>query len=126
MRSCLARTAAGLAGVLCLLSIIVYFRALSLPLISDDYLQIELGRMYGPVNGWAALALDPLYRCRATSLLVTHWTGQVFGFSVLAFNASSLLFHVANSMLVFALGAWRRIGSMTLSPTTLTDGKPYL
>lgn len=97
---------AAVAG-LCLLA---YARALSLPLISDDYLQIQLGRDYGPVSGWARLAADALYRCRATSILLTHWTEQLFGLNPLAFNLSSLILHVINAWLVLALGFWRVIG----------------
>lgn len=92
------------------LAILPYVRAVSLPLISDDYDQINKGRLYGPVSGWLALLGDPLYRCRATSLLVTHWTERLFGIQPLAFNLSSLLMHVFNTWLVFALGVWPRIG----------------
>jgi hypothetical protein len=92
---------------LCLLA---YARALSLPLISDDYLQIQLGRDYGPVSGWPNLAADALYRCRATSILLTHWTERLFGLTPLVFNLSSLLLHVINAWLVLALGFWRVIG----------------
>ena len=99
--------ALGTVAVLCLLA---YARALTLPLISDDYLQIQLGRDYGPVSGWANLAADALYRCRATSILITHWTEQLFGLNPVVFNLSSVLIHVLNSWLVLALGAWRVIG----------------
>ena len=92
------------------LAILAYLPALSLPFIADDYVQIRLARDYGPVSGWAALALDPLYRCRATSLVLTYWTDRVFGLAPLAYNCSSLLLHVFNTWLVFALGAWRVIG----------------
>src|SRR5690242_14780896 len=94
-------------AVLCVLA---YWRSLSLPLISDDYLQIQLGRDYGRISGWAALAGDPLYRCRATSLLLTYWTERIFGLSAPAFNVSSLVLHLLNTWLVLAAGACRRIG----------------
>ncbi len=97
---------AGLAA----LAILAYARALTLPLISDDYLQIALARQYGPVSGWKAVAADALYRCRETSLILTWWTERLFGVSTAAFNWSSVLLHVANTWLVFALGAWRLIG----------------
>lgn len=92
------------------LSVVAYSRALSIPLISDDYLQIQLGRDYGPISEWPKLAADVLYRCRATSILLTHWTEQVFGLTPLAFNLTSLALHILNSWLVLALGAWERIG----------------
>jgi hypothetical protein len=92
------------------LSLMTYGRALRLPFISDDYIQIQLGRDYGPVAGWPALFHDALYRCRATSLVLTYWTERAFGLDPFAFNVSSLLLHIANSLLVFALGLWRPVG----------------
>jgi glycosyltransferase involved in cell wall biosynthesis len=92
------------------LSLMTYARTLNLPFISDDYAQIELGRRYGPVSQWGDLMEDALYRCRATSILLTYWTERLFGLSPFAFNISSLLLHVANSFLVFALGLWRIVG----------------
>ncbi|MBM3754829.1 MAG: hypothetical protein FJW38_12725 [Acidobacteria bacterium] len=87
-----------------------YFPFLDLPLISDDYLQIDLGRRYGPVSSWGALAEDGLYRCRATSIVLTHWTEQIIGIHSSALNLSSLGLHFLNCLLVFAAGCWRRIG----------------
>ncbi|MFN7925649.1 MAG: hypothetical protein U0Q16_36450 [Bryobacteraceae bacterium] len=92
------------------LCIAAYGRAIALPFISDDYIQIRLAREYGPVSGWWQLAGDALYRCRATSLVLTYWTEQLFGLNAFAFNASSLALHVINTWLVFALGGWKRIG----------------
>ena len=105
----LPRAALALAAiaVLCLLA---YWRALSLPLISDDYLQVGLSRDYGPVSGWGNLAADALYRCRATSLFLTYWTERCFGFSPFVFNVSSLIVHILNSWMVLALGTWRIVG----------------
>jgi hypothetical protein len=53
------------------LAILVYLPSLGLPLISDDYPHTYLARQYGPISGWPALASDALYRCRATSLILT-------------------------------------------------------
>src|SRR5688500_4404176 len=72
------------------LAIVPYVAFLNLPFISDDYPVIELARKYGPVEGWAALAADPLYRCRATSLFVAYWIDRLFGFSLPAFNWASI------------------------------------
>jgi hypothetical protein len=99
-----------IAFLLVFLSIAIYLPFLTLPLLPDDYLQVELARKYGPVSAWGALAEDPLYRSRATSLILTHWTETLFGFSRLAFGISSILLHAVNALLVFALGAARRIG----------------
>ncbi|MDX2268807.1 MAG: hypothetical protein NW208_11925 [Bryobacter sp.] len=87
-----------------------YLRGLSLPPLEDDYIQIALGRMYGAPSQWADLLADPLYRCRATSILLTRATEQIFGNSQFVFNLQSLLLHLANALLVAALGSWPRLG----------------
>lgn len=92
---------------LCLLT---YGRTQLLPFIADDYLQIELGRQYGPITGWHQLLQDPLYRCRALSLVVTHWTEQVFGLSAFAFYFSSLVLHIFNTLLIALFGLLKPIG----------------
>ena len=97
------------AALLCL-GLVTYGRALTLPFIADDYVQIELGRENGPMSKWGHLAADALYRCRATSLVMTYWTEKLFGVNAFAFNASSLVVHVVNCFLVFLLGLWRPIG----------------
>ncbi len=92
------------------LSLMTYGRALGLPFIADDYVQIQLSHDYGPIANWPALFHDALYRCRATSLVLTYWTERAFGLGPFVFNLSSLLLHIMNSFLVFALGLWRPIG----------------
>jgi hypothetical protein len=95
------------------LSLCAYAPSLTIPFISDDYLQIDLGRQYGAPQGWAALAGDALYRCRATSLVMTYLTERLFGASEVAFSASSLALHILNALLVLALGMWRPLGWRT-------------
>jgi hypothetical protein len=92
------------------LSCILYIPFLRLPLLPDDYLQITLGRKFGPIGEWHSLLNDPLFRNRATSLILTYWTDLLFPFSRLAFGASSFLLHAANGLLVYALGTARSIG----------------
>ncbi len=104
------RRYAWLWPLLALLCAATYWRTLGLPLISDDYLQIELGRQYGALSQWPDLAADVLYRCRATSIVLTHWTEHWFGVDPFWFNLSSLLLHFFNCSLVVALGLWRPIG----------------
>jgi hypothetical protein len=101
---------APIALLIVLLSVAIYIPFLTIPLLPDDYLQVTLARKYGPFSAWGALAEDPLYRSRATSLVLTYWTEKVFGFSRLAFGISSILLHAVNALLVYALGAARRIG----------------
>jgi hypothetical protein len=97
-------------AALAALAVLAYWRAASLPFISDDYVQIWLARLFGPVTGWSALAADPLYRCRTTSLILTYWTDRAFGLDPAAYNWSSILLHVVSTWLVFALGVWRPVG----------------
>jgi hypothetical protein len=98
------------ALLLAALAVLAYLPAQGLPFISDDYVQIHLARQYGPPSGWKALSQDILYRCRATSLVLSYWTDRAFGLSPLAFHLSSLVIHILNVWLIFALGAWNRVG----------------
>jgi hypothetical protein len=98
------------AAVLAGLAIIPYLPFFSLPHISDDYLQIELGRKYGPISEWSDLARDALYRCRATSIVLTNWTENLVGTAPAVFQAQSTAVHAANTLLVAALGGWTIIG----------------
>ena len=104
------RVAALVLLCLSVLALLAYGRALFLPFIADDYVQIQLARTFGPVSGWSDLAKDALYRCRATSLILTYWTDLAFGLDPFVYRLSSLLLHISNAFLVFALGAWRPIG----------------
>lgn len=97
-------------AVLAALALLAYAPSLTLPLISDDYTQLWLGRHYGPAARWSELIQDPLYRSRATSIWITYGTERLFGASAPVLNASSLVLHIINTWLVFALGAWRVIG----------------
>lgn len=92
------------------LSFLAYARALGLPFIADDYVQIQLARDFGPSSKWGALAQDALYRCRATSLVLTYWMEQWFGLDPGYFRLTSVLLHAANGLLVLSLGFWRLIG----------------
>jgi hypothetical protein len=101
-----------LAGIAALI-VAAYWPFLSMPFISDDYLQIQLGRKYGAVEQWGSLMQDPLYRCRATSILLTRWLDETFGLNPFAFNLASLVLHWINAGLVLMLGSLRRIGYAT-------------
>jgi len=98
-----------LSGVV-LLAILTYLPFLSLPPLQDDYLQRALAERYGPPAGWSSLANDPLYRCRATSILLTAATLEIFGDSTHVMNASVLVLHGINVLLVGLLGSCRWIG----------------
>jgi hypothetical protein len=63
---------AGIAGlIVAAAALLAYLPFVALPFISDSYLQVFLGRKYGPVSQWVELAEDVLYRSRATSLVIT-------------------------------------------------------
>lgn len=100
-------------------ALFAYLPFLGLPFISDDYTQIRVARAYGPPSGWGELAADPLYRCRATSLLLTAAVDSMFGLSPLAHNFTGHSLHVLNTLLVGALGLWRRIGFAVSLPAAL-------
>lgn len=97
-----------LYGILALLATLPYLPVFVQPFISDDYIQLSLGRKYGPVSSWLDLLADPLYRCRATSILMTHWTERWFGTAPLPFYTTSVLLHILNTWLL--LVAARRLG----------------
>lgn len=92
------------------LAVLAYAPFQFLPRISDDYTQIALGRQYGAPSQWAALAQDALYRCRATSILITHFTEQMLGVAAPVLYATSLIVHLVNVGLVLLLGSWRYVG----------------
>ena len=93
-----------------LLAIISYIPALTQPLIEDDYPNIRLARVYGPVTGWAKMARDDVNRVRATTFVLMHWIERSFGLRPPAFYAFSILLHVVNCLLIYALGRWQAIG----------------
>jgi hypothetical protein len=93
-----------------LLAVISYIPALTQPLIEDDYPNIALARSYGPLTGWTKMARDDVNRVRATTFVLTHWIERSFGLRPAAFYAFSILLHVANCLLLYALGRWQVIG----------------
>jgi hypothetical protein len=98
-----------LIAVACLAAL-PYLRSLGLPPIEDDYIQIHESRKYGHPSDWGSLAADALYRCRATSIVITYATEQIFGFNQQIFRLQSVLFHVLNALLIVSLGYWRPLG----------------
>jgi hypothetical protein len=105
-----------MALALTVLSTCAYLPMLRLPLIADDYLQIGMARDYAGDLGWETLFADALYRCRATSLLLTWVIDRLGGPEPVWVNSVCLLIHVLNSLLVWALGSWNRIGWTVSAP----------
>jgi hypothetical protein len=98
-------------GSLALLACLAYVRsAWQLPLISDDYLVIGLSLQWGPPEGWLDLLLHPLYRGRATSIVLTYWTYKLFHLTPQAYALVSLILHIANASLLYSFGRFPRIG----------------
>ncbi|MEA2174314.1 MAG: hypothetical protein QOD00_1906 [Blastocatellia bacterium] len=95
---------------LALLALVSYLPALSQPFIEDDYPNIELARVYGPVSGWTQMAGDGVQRVRATTFILSHWIERIFGLRPWAFYAAGLLLHICNCWLLYALGGWPIIG----------------
>jgi hypothetical protein len=93
-----------------LVSAVTYAPFQTLPLISDDYTQIWLSRLYGAPAGWGQLAADTLYRCRATSLMVTHWVDLAFGLWAPAYFLTNLFVHILNAWAVMLMGRWSMVG----------------
>ena len=106
-------------GVALGLAILAYLPFLPIPLISDDYVQIYLARQFGPVAGWAELAQDALYRCRATSLLFTYALDVWLGPDATAHRLLNVLVHLLGVALVALLGSWPRIGWRVSLPAAI-------
>ncbi len=98
--------------LLALLCVLAYTPSLSLPLLEDDYFNIWAARHYGSWGELPALFHDDVARTRAT----VHWTiylvWKFFGFAPLAFRISSLILHILDTCLLYAIGlAWTRMRS---------------
>ncbi|MCC7233907.1 MAG: hypothetical protein IT163_01310 [Bryobacterales bacterium] len=98
---------AAATALLCLLAYLPFFR---LPLISDDYLQIGLARLYGSWEGQQTLFADALYRCRATALWVTWALDRLFGPVATPSAVFCLVVHFLNCLMVFALVREAKLG----------------
>ncbi len=92
---------------LALLCLIAYLPTLSIPLIQDDYPIISLSRHFGNLTGLPALLHSPADRLRTTALWLTRPLWRQFGLASLPYHLASLLLHMLNTGLVFALVAVR-------------------
>ena len=96
--------------LLAVLAVAAYWPVFGFPFISDDFGQIALSRVYGPVSGWPQLAHDPGFRLRFTYVELSFVLDRLFGFHPLPFYAASVVLHAVCAWLVYALGSWRLAG----------------
>lgn len=94
---------AGLAA----LAILAYLPALTQPFIQDDYSNIILAQHYGPASGWSTMLADPVFRLRSTSWILLYWLNRAFGVHPAPCYGVTILLHVLNTWLIYALGAWK-------------------
>ncbi len=109
-------------ALVCLSCTLPYWRALTLPAISDTYLQVWLGKKYLSPDTWPELAADALYRCRATSIWLTGATEALFGSNPIMFEAESILLHILNVALIVSFGQFSKIGYRITIPAALFWG----
>ncbi len=97
-------------AVLALAAIAAYLPALRQPFIEDDYPNLALAAHFSEESHWSDLPSSAPFRLRATSEFLMAGLYLVFDVHAAPFYAAGILLHVLNTWLVFALGAWRRIG----------------
>lgn len=90
-------------SVLILLCLLAYAPLLSIPLFEDDYPILAQSQQFGGLSGLTTVLQAPVYRARAT----LYWTGAllwpVFHLNGWAYHLTSLLLHIANTLLVLAV-----------------------
>jgi hypothetical protein len=98
------------AAFLALLVWVAYGSTANLAFISDDYVYLVKAREYAAPADWGALFRDELYRSRATTIWITAGLEHIFGLKPTFYNLLSVIVHMVNVLLVYALGRWRLIG----------------
>ncbi len=93
----------GQIGVLIFLCVLAYARSLGLPLLEDDYPNITGARTWGTLAGFSTLMHTGLIVLRSTGYWLTALVWSAMGFQPVAYRAVSLLLHIANALLIFAL-----------------------
>jgi hypothetical protein len=100
-------------AALALLCVVAYGPLLSLPLIEDDYPSLAQAQFLGAPGHLADLAHNAVFRVRATSVWSMYWLWQAFHLTPAAYHAFSLLLHILNTWLVYAIvAAWTRSRSV--------------
>jgi len=92
--------------------VLAYAPALNLPLIEDDYPNIAQAQLFG---SYAAPLANPIFRLRTTSYWAMLLLWRTFHLTPIAYHATSLALHIANTWLVyFACLMWPRTRSAAL------------
>lgn len=94
--------------ILALLAIVAYLPTLRQPLLEDDYPLIVQAHALG-----IGIVADPNFGMRSTSLLLMDGIYRLVGITAPAFYAMTILVHILNTWLVYALGYWRPLGYTT-------------
>ena len=95
---------------LALLCALAYGPNLSIPLLEDDYPNLNMALTYGAPGGLAAIAQSAVFRLRATSFWAMYALWQVFHATSWGYHLFSLFLHIANVWLAFGIAlAWPRM-----------------
>jgi hypothetical protein len=89
--------------MLALLAAVAYLPALTQPLLEDDYPNLAMARLLGAPGEWRLL-VTTVFRFRATSEWLFWALYRAFGLWAPGYYAVSILLHVLDTWLVYALG----------------------
>jgi hypothetical protein len=96
--------------LLAALVMLAYLPSLGIPLIADDYPNIEQSLTYGTAPGMGTLLHDAQFRLRSTSYWTWYEVWKSAGMNPAACHAVSLALHVVNTWMVLAIClAWPRV-----------------
>jgi hypothetical protein len=99
-------------AALALLCLLAYAPALPLPLIEDDYPSLTQAQVLGGPQHLSDVFHHSVFRVRATSVWCMYWLWKAFHLTPIAYHAFSLLLHILNTWLVWAIaGRWPGLGA---------------
>src|ERR1019366_303087 len=96
--------------LLAALCVLAYGSSLSIPLIEDDFPNLWESHAYGPLAALPVLLHSSVFRLRATSYWTMWPLWRLFHTTAWPYHLFSLLLHVANVWLAYAIAAlWPRM-----------------
>ena len=98
-----------LLALLAMLAVLAYLPTLRQPLLEDDYPNLAQSQVYGAPGEWRQLA-GSVFRLRATSEWLMDAAWDSFRLNPAPYYAVSIVLHILNTWLVYALGAWQPVG----------------